>query len=179
MFNVGYACLALCAVTLPLSGCDEVERPGGRWSKSKFGVHDGAIRVGAENVKVNRELTVRCFGHTATVHRKLDIRYTILTSPSLEKMDKAFKSVDGLTLSVSIDDDPATLVTVQGGFSGGGLWFLGEIDRPVAERIRDAKNRIVTLPAADRREPLDVAVEFGVKDLGVHLTRVLEACPKD
>jgi hypothetical protein len=175
-----FLAVALCAAVLLLPGCDDLARVPAReegWTESKFGIHDGALRVGASQIRKDRELEIRCFAHANDrAKRHLDIRYTIYTSPSLGKMEKAFKGTEGLTLNVSVDDGPATLVRVRAGFVGGGPWFLGDIDKALAEKIRDAKSKIVALPAIGRSEPLDATIEFGVKDANKQVTRVLETC---
>src|SRR5262249_16486886 len=126
--------LPLWLSVLLLGACDGSQSQSEKsdWTVTNFGIFDGAYRVGVHSFRRARDLEVRFFGVPETAPRKLDIRYTIHPSPPLDKMDKAFKSVDGLSLNVSIDDGPATIANVRSGF-GGGLWFLGDIDRALAE----------------------------------------------
>jgi hypothetical protein len=171
---------ALCAAVILVSGCDELTSSSkglstDAWEESKPGIYDGAVRIGAITFRKGRWLTVRCFaGSTKDARRDLDIRYTVSVSPPLDNIGKAFKGVDGLTLNVSVDDDPAVLVSVRAGF-GSGPWFLGIIDKSLADKIRNARKRVVAVPHADR-EALDEAIEFGVKDVAKQIARVLDAC---
>jgi hypothetical protein len=174
---------ALCAAAILLAGCDDLVRVAPRedgWKESKHGIYDGAVRIGAFSVRLDRQLEIRCFAASAdTTKRQLDIRYTIFASSSLSRIDKAFKGVEGLSLNISVDDGPATLVNVRAGFSNGDPWFLGDVDKVLVEKMRDAKSKIVALPTVDRREALDATIEFKVKDVAKQVERVLGACSEN